>query len=244
MTDKPDTIQSFDQATWASTVDAWATQIIATGGITLPTGSQAAVTAKADALDQVVAANGTVLPDTYAQKLSSLVTAAEAVPTGDVAFDHNGTLADRADAVAAHLDGMLSQAVAIPLATLVTTLDSAYLDGTISTPEQTGIVTAASALDAVLASDSIKLSDQALATASTTATDLHTLANAGFLALDTDQLAAVAAFDSVYDSYQAGNATISDVHAALGDVKDTVGDQLVLLTGVTGFDHGGSDWGM
>lgn len=240
-----DTMQFFGQDTWASAVDSWATQVIANGGISLPTGTQATVAAEADALDQVVATQGTVLPDTYANKLSSLVTAAETVTTGDVAVGHGGSLADRADTVVAKLDGSLSQAIATPLTTLATTLDSAYLDGTISAPEQTGIAAAAAALDAALTSDTVKLSDSALASFSATATDLHTLANTGFLALNNDQLAAFVTFDSVYDNYQTGNASIADVHAALGDLSDALGGHVVLsLAGLSGLGHGGSGWEM
>lgn len=245
----PDSTNSFAHTdgqggTWLSSAGTWVDEVIAAGGVTIPAASQDEAATKAETLDAIVSAGGTVLPDAYEQKLSSLVDEATAIAAGDIVSSHGGhNLADRADAISAHLSDTLSLAVSTPLTALASTLDSAYLDGTISTGEQTSIVAAAAALDVVLSSDgTVKLSDATLTTLSATANDLHTLATTGFLPLDNDQLAAFIAFDSVYTDYLAGTGSLSDVKAARGDIGDVVDGYVLALAGDGGGGHDGWGW--
>lgn len=233
--------------------------LITDGGITLDETTADWADTTLDDITSLLESGGTIWPGPLAQDLQRLEEALDRLTDSGGSGGLGGGrghgapgvdgLLDRVDDLVDKAGDTLSASVLDSLTTVQTVLEEALGDGSYEADSDAGAVaTASDTLAALLADDTtVKLADSELAALGEEAADLETLIDTGFLALDSDTLAALSDLAELVDSL----ADRDDPDA----LRDTLGDAIADLDGVvagmvcgggpggSGGDHGGGPGG-
>ncbi|HYH19480.1 MAG TPA: hypothetical protein VD995_12760 [Azospirillum sp.] len=221
-------------------VSSWVDDVLTDGGFTATGTAATRFDTIADALDEVVAAGGTELPQDYVRHLEGTIRDLRSIAEhGDRTLGDGGadTLFPTAMAKAVHkieefleYEGdNLSAETTTRLQSVLDSMNTIYADGTVSTAEQETLDTVADDLCDVLVEDFTKLSDAGLAALSEHADDLHTLADTGFLALDTAQRATLTEAQTALDAIDLDDPDQAAVHEVVDDLRFGLGGELLGL---------------
>jgi hypothetical protein len=221
-------------------VSEWVDDVLSDGGFTATGTAATRIDRIADALDEVVQAGGTELPQEYVRHLESTIRDLRSIAdNGDRTLgDGTGeTLFPTAMAKAVHkveefleYEGdNLSAETTARLQSVLDSMNAVYADGTVSTAEQETLDTVADDLCDVLVEDFTKLSDAGLAALDAHADDLHTLADTGFLALDDAQRAILTQAQTALGTLDADDPDQATVHEVVDDLRFGLGGEILGL---------------
>jgi len=221
-------------------VSAWVDDVLSDGGFTATGTAATRIDKIADALDEVVQSGGTDLPQAYVRALESTIRDLRSVAQngdktlGDGSGDteHATVMAKAVDKLETFLENegdSLSSEATTRLQSVLNSMNSVYSDGAVSAAEQTTLKTVADDLCDVLIEDFTKLSDAGLAALSAQASDLHTLADTGFLALDDAQRATLTGAQTALDAIDTTNPDRTAVHDVMDDLRSGLGGELLSL---------------